>query len=171
MNIIMYPVIIKYEYIFMGFFMKKRLLILKQLDRQLDAWRHVSSNFKEGWIRKIRKSLGMTTKQLARRVGVNRSRVVKIEQAELEGALTVRTLQEVANALNCKLIYALVPNEPLSQMIDKQAREVAKKRLGRVAHSMLLEDQSVEINAQQEQLKELINELLSGSLKNLWDDE
>jgi ribosome-binding protein aMBF1 (putative translation factor) len=69
--------------------MKKQLLVLKQLDRQLDAWRQLRESApKEGWVRTVRKALGMTTKQLAKRLKVNRSRVVKIEQAETDGALT-----------------------------------------------------------------------------------
>jgi predicted DNA-binding mobile mystery protein A len=151
--------------------MKKQILILKQLDRKFEAWRHHPEAPGEGWVRLIRKAIGMTTGQLAKRLGVNRSRVVKIEQAEPDGSLSVRTLQEVADALNCKLVYALVPKEPLREMIEKQAKKIAAKRLGRVAHSMLLEEQSVEAKAQQEQLQELINELLAGSFKHLWDEE
>lgn len=48
---------------------------------------------------------------------------------------------------------------------------MTSKRLNRVAHAMLLENQSVEATSQQEQLKELITELLSGPIKNLWNDE
>src|ERR1700744_1157145 len=134
--------------------MKKQILILKQLDRQFEVWRHHPEAPREGWVRLIRKAIGMTTAQLATRLGFNRSRVVKIEQAEPNGSLSVRTLQEVAAALNCNLVYALVPKEPLREMIEKQAKKIAAKRLGRVAHSMLLEDQSVEAKAQQEQLQE-----------------
>lgn len=151
--------------------MNKHFLILKQLDRQFDVWRRLPDMPREGWIRLIRKAIGMTTKQLARRLDVNRSRVVKIEQSEPEGALTLRTLQEVAEALNCKLVCALVPKEPLQEMIEKQAKKIASKRLRRVSHSMLLEDQSVEAKAGQEQLQEIIRALLSGSFKNLWDEE
>lgn len=151
--------------------MKKQYLALKQLDRQLEIWRELPAAPKEGWIRLVRKTIGMTTQQLAKRLGVNRSREVKIEQAEPEGSLTIRTIREVANALDCKFVYALVPKEPLRNMVENQAKRVASKRLRRVAHSMLLEEQSVEIKAQQEQLEELVKELLSGSFKNLWDDE
>jgi predicted DNA-binding mobile mystery protein A len=153
--------------------MKKQHLAMKQLDRQLTAWVQARDSVKpkEGWIRTIRKTIGMTAKQLAKRLNVNRSRVVKIEQAEPQGALTMRTLQEVAEALNCKLVYALVPQISLRELIERQARKIAAKRLNRVSHSMLLEEQSVGSVAQQEQLIELINELLSGSFKNLWDEE
>lgn len=153
--------------------MKKQLLAIQQLDRQLTAWNQERDWFKprEGWVRTIRKTLGMTAKQLAKRLNVNRSRVVKVEHAELEGALTIRTLQEVAEALNCKLVYALIPQTSLRELIEQQARKIAEKRINRVAHSMLLEKQSVGSAAEQEQLAELINELLSGSFKNLWDEE
>lgn len=151
--------------------MKKRFLILKQLDRQFDMWRRLQDEPREGWIRLIRKAIGMTTKQLAKRLNVNRSRVVKIEQSEPEHSLTLKTLHETAEALNCKLVYALVPKEPLQDMLEKQAKKIASKRLHRVSHSMLLEDQSVEPIVEQEQLQQLIKILLSGSFKHLWDDE
>jgi predicted DNA-binding mobile mystery protein A len=84
----------------------------------------------------------------------------------------LHTLEDVATALNCKLVYALVPLEGgLLALVEKQAQKIAKQRLNQISHSMMLEKQSVETSLQQEQLKELINELLSGSLKYLWKEK
>ena len=70
----------------------------------------------------------MTLPQFARRLGVTRSRVIKIQQAELTGSLTIRTLKETANALNCDLVYTLVPKRSLHTLLRSQAEKAAKLR-------------------------------------------
>lgn len=151
--------------------MKKPWLTIKQLDRQLSAWQQAKAGFRPraGWIRILRKALGMTTAQLAKRLGVDRSRVIKVEQAEQEGAITLHTLQEVAAALQCEFVYALVPKTSLEETLTQRARQIAQRRIAAVAHSMLLEDQVLAAQSQQEQLEELVKELLAGSLKHLWE--
>lgn len=79
-------------------------------------------------------------------------------------------MKETANALNCDLVYALVPRKPLETLVREQAEKIARQKLQRVSHSMALEAQAVAKSQQQEQLEELINTLLSGSLKQLWDE-
>src|SRR5688572_16631363 len=66
-----------------------------------------------GWIRAIREALGMTTAQLATRLGVRQPSVVAIEQSEERGSIELATLRRAAEALNCSLVYALVPKQPL----------------------------------------------------------
>lgn len=153
--------------------MKPGKLMLKQLDRQLGVWSQVKDFFqpRRGWVNCMRKALGMTMPQLAKRLGVVRSRIIKIQQAELSGSLTIHTLREVANVLNCDLVYAFVPRKPLPTLLRQQAEKIAKQRLGRVSHSMALENQAVTPQYQQEQLEEMINSLLSGAPKYLWEDE
>jgi predicted DNA-binding mobile mystery protein A len=153
--------------------MKTRQLMIKQMDRQLEYWRQTKNFFqpKQGWTRTLRKTLGMTTAQLANRLGVARSRVIKIEQAEQEDALTLRTLRETAAALNCDLVYAFVPKFPLQILLKQQAEKNIKHQLPSIAHSMLLEDQSVGGTEQRDQIEILVNELLSGSLKRLWNEK
>ena len=153
--------------------MKKQQLILKQLERRLKAWQlaRQSGVPKIGWVRLIRKGLGITTAQLAKRLNVHRSRVIRIEQAELGGAITLHTLKGIAEVLDCDLVYALVPREPLGVILQNQARKIALKKVQKVAHSMALEDQSVGQKYQEEQVKKLTEELLSGATRHLWNEE
>lgn len=154
--------------------MNRRQLILKQLERQLELWRQVGKPLfqpKIGWIKTIRQGLGMTANQLAKRLSVHRTRVVKIERAELEGALTLRTLREAAESLNCDLIYGFVPKESIQETLQKQAEKVARQRIKGVAHSMALEDQSVTQRFQEEQIKELAKELLLHAHRHLWEEK
>ena len=74
-----------------------------------------------GWLRAIRDALGLTTKQLARRLGVSQPRVVALEKGEIEETVTLASLRRAAEALDCRLIYALVPDRPLVDTLRERA--------------------------------------------------
>jgi predicted DNA-binding mobile mystery protein A len=96
-----------------------------------------------GWIKAVREALGMTTGQLAQRLGVRQPSVVAAEQSEAKGTIELATLRRVAEALDCTLVYALVPNKPLEAAVRDRARVFLRDRQASVEHSMLLEDQRV----------------------------
>lgn len=152
--------------------MKDSLITLKQLDRQLLLLKKQGAHLvpKQGWVRTLRKALGMTIKQLAKRLGVDPSRVVKIETSETEGAITLRTLQSVADAFDCTLVYSFIPKTSFEEMVKGQAKKVAGDQIKRIAHTMDLEAQSVEKNWLEEQEKDLTEELLRKSWKHLWEE-
>jgi len=152
--------------------MKNYILRSKQLDRQLAEWQKLNSaRPSKGWIHTIRTALGMTAKQLAKRIGVHRTRIVQLERAELDDAVTLRSLRAAAKELDCELVYALIPQKLLQTTLEQKAREVARRRVQAVAHSMLLEDQTVDPEQLNEQVEELAKKLLDGSLKHLWDEK
>src|SRR5438045_3983720 len=66
-----------------------------------------------GWIKAVREALGMTTGQLARKLEISQPSVSAMESSELKGTIELATLRRVADALDCKLVYVLVPNKPL----------------------------------------------------------
>ena len=75
-----------------------------------------------GWIKAIRTALGMSTAQLAKRLRVKQPSVVALEQSETKGTMELATLRRVAAALDCTLVYALVPNKPLEATVRDRAR-------------------------------------------------
>jgi predicted DNA-binding mobile mystery protein A len=111
-----------------------------------------------GWIKAVREALGMTTAQLAKRLGVKQPSVVAIEQSEAKGTIELSTLRRVAEALDCTLVYALVPNKPLEAAVRDRARAFVRRRRGPVEHSMLLEDQKVEGKDSEARLDEIVRE-------------
>jgi predicted DNA-binding mobile mystery protein A len=131
---------------------------------------HLDERFKElgpvtrysppvrGWIKAVREALGMTTAQLAKRLGMKQPSVVAIEQSEAKGTIEVATLRRVAESLDCTLVYALVPNKPLETTIRDRAREFARRRRDPVEHSMLLEDQKVKGKDAEARLDEIVRE-------------
>jgi predicted DNA-binding mobile mystery protein A len=145
----------------------------RQLDKRLSLLQNaeVFARPQRGWLKAIREALGMTTAQMARRLGVAQSRAVTIEQAEASGTITLNSLVKAAQALDCRLVYVLVPKKPLETLVEDRAQALAKKRLKATAHSMALEDQSVASDDEREQLKALTRKLLEQAGSQLWDEE
>jgi predicted DNA-binding mobile mystery protein A len=83
---------------------------------------------------------------------------VAIEQSEAKGTIELTTLRRVAEALDCTLVYALIPNKPLEATVRDRARLFARRRRGPVEHSMLLEDQAVTAKNAEKSLDEIVRE-------------
>lgn len=99
-----------------------------------------------GWVRAVRDALGMSTRDLAARMGVaSSSWVSELERNEAAGTVTLATLERAAAALGCRLEYVLVPVEPLEEVVRTRARDVARRELSDVEHTMALEAQPVDL--------------------------
>jgi predicted DNA-binding mobile mystery protein A len=125
----------------------------------------------KGWLRAIRDALGMTTGQYARRLGVSQPRIIELEKSEQNGNLTLNTLQRAAEALGCRLIYVLVPERPLEEIVTKRAEVVAERQSQAVEQTMRLEDQAVKDKKAARALRRQMVEELLHHPKRLWDDE
>ena len=145
---------------------------IRQLDRRFAAVRPllVAARPPKGWVRAIRNALGMTTQQLARRIGVSQSRIPELEQAEVSGNITLKSLERAAEALGCRVVYALVPERPLAETLRAQAEGIANRQLAAVAHSMQLEDQAVQDKAVRKEQRDRLIEQLMLRPARLWDD-
>jgi predicted DNA-binding mobile mystery protein A len=144
----------------------------RQLDKRLNTLRNTSfARPPRGWTKAIREALGMTTAQLARRIGVSQSRTVDIEKAEATGAITLGSLERAAHALECELVYALVPRKPLEDMVVESATAIAMDSITATRHTMALEDQSVSAEDEREQVSQLARRLAEKSGSNLWNDQ
>lgn len=144
----------------------------RQLDKRLSALRNTDAFVRppRGWLKAIRDALGMTTTQLAQRLGVAQSRVIAIEQAETKGTITLNSLEKAAQALDCRLVYVLAPRHSLEETIQRRALQAAKRGLESAGHSMALEAQGVEEADENEQLKRLVNQLIEKGGSKLWEE-
>ena len=109
----------------------------------------------------------MTAEQLGKRLGVKQPSIVALEQSEAKGTIELATLRRVAQALDCTLVYALVPRQSLEQTVRERARRFALRRLAPIAHSMALEDQKVERKESEAMLDELMRET---NPHRFWDE-
>lgn len=69
----------------------------------------------------MRDALGMSSYQLAKRAGFSQTRVRQLEAEEVAGWIRLANLRRAAEAMNCRLVYALVPIEPLDDIVFRQA--------------------------------------------------
>ena len=151
---------------------KDRATARRQLDKRLINIKDIDTHRPpRGWIKAIREALGLTTAQLGRKLGVSQPRIVKIEKSEANGSITLDSLERAAQALDCRVVYALVPRESLGNIIEKRAHQKAKKRLESTSHTMALEAQRPEPDDENEQLKRLANDLIQKGGSSLWEDE
>ena len=152
---------------------EERAIARKNLDKRLNSLRNSEGILRppKGWVRAIREALGMTTVQLGKRIGVTQSRAFAIEKAEVSGRITLESLERAAHALDCRLVYALIPREPLEILAEERALQRARNQLKSTSHSMALEDQRVNPEDEEFQIKALAQRLLEKSGSTLWEDE
>jgi predicted DNA-binding mobile mystery protein A len=134
---------------------------------------------RNGWIAALREAVDMTVRQLAARLGVSPSSIIRLEQRERDDTISLAALRRAADALDCDLVYAVVPRraaafEPTDNLLDKlieaRAREVAAAELSRIAHTMALEDQAVNAADLQAQITERAA-ALAETPRRLWEPE
>ena len=146
---------------------------IRHLDQRFASLRPLAKSPRpsKGWLRAIRNALGMTSAQLARRLGVSQPRIVELEQSEVSGTVTLNTLQRAAEALGCRLVYVLVPEKPLAETVRDRAELLAQRRLSDVEHTMLLENQTVRSKTASRELRERLIEELYRRPARLWDEK
>lgn len=150
----------------------KKQLIIEQLTETLDKFNSIKNIPvpKSGWIRAIRKSLGMTITQLAKRLKVSTERISYLEKNEASGSVTINSMRKVANQLDCIFVYGIVPRENLKQIITKRAESVAKKIINNSSHTMILEKQNLPENEEKNMYNSKVKELINSLPKYLWED-
>jgi predicted DNA-binding mobile mystery protein A len=120
-----------------------------------------------GWVKAIREALGMTTAQLARRMGVKQPSIVALEKSEVQGSIQLATLRRVAEAMDCTVVYALVPRHPLEGVVRERARLFARRSRAPIEHSMTLEDQQVRRKDAERMIDAIVRETPPS---RLWDE-
>lgn len=141
----------------------------KRLDERLHELQPVD-RFRtppKGWIRALRDALGMTGAQLGTRLGVRPQTIEAIEKSEAAGRIQLDTLRRAAEAMDCTLVYALVPNSSLEAAVEARARKIATRELQRVAHTMRLEAQGTDHPDFESRIQAYIRDRLSE--RDLWN--
>jgi hypothetical protein len=76
-------------------------------------------------------------------------------------------LERAALALNCQVRYVFVPNEPLEEMVQRQARLRAQAEVDAVSHTMAREDQVPEPGVLDALVKEMAERFVDE--RHLWE--
>lgn len=112
----------------------------------------------------------MSAEHLSNRLGISKQALLSIEANEVRRTVSLGSLDKVAHALGCTVVYAIVPPRPLEDTVEERARAVARRRLARVGHSMALEGQQPPPDLDDLQIEELAQEIKSKLGRALWDD-
>jgi predicted DNA-binding mobile mystery protein A len=142
----------------------------QRLDERLSALKpeHRFDPPPKGWIRAIRDAVGMSGVQLASRLGVRPQTVEAIEKSEVAGSVQFNTLRRAAEALDCTVVYALVPNTSLEDAVRQRARKIAIRDLQRVSHTMKLEAQATIDTGMEARIEAYIRDAIKD--RDLWDE-
>lgn len=145
-------------------------LRLSQVERAIEPFNTIKNATVPpgGWLRAIRESLGRSLKAQAEIAGISSGTLTKSERSEAEDRISLAQLRKLAAALDCELVYGLVPKKPLHEVIQDRAELMAKQEILGVAHSMSLEDQRPSDAFIERQIDERRRELLDGSWARLW---
>ncbi len=150
----------------------KKTLILNQLDAKIKKLNteSIAELPSIGWIKATRMALGMSQEQLGKKLQITRQSVQELEKREKEGTITLKTLKEVAKAMDIQLVYGFIPNQgSLEALIEKKANELATRIVMRTSNSMKLEDQQNSDKRLQKAIKERTRMLVNEMPKILWD--
>lgn len=124
---------------------------------------------RSGWVRAIREALGMTQAQLSARLNISRQSVQDLERAEVERRITLDSLDRLAQAMDCRVVYSLVPEHgSLDDVRTRRAQTLAKALLKQTDHTMKLEAQGLSENELERQRKTLADTLLRDKPSKLW---
>lgn len=126
---------------------------------------------KEGWLRTVRTALGMSGTQLAKKLGVTKARVSKAEQDEPHGSVTLKTMQTMAEAMDCKFVYAIVPKQNVENVIKERAIEKARTRVKTASTHMALEAQSLSKEQLEYEIERIAAQMVDKMPSDFWNDE
>jgi predicted DNA-binding mobile mystery protein A len=123
-----------------------------------------------GWIKAIRTAIGMSMQQLGNKLNVSKQGVMDIEKREKDGSITIKSLREIARAMDMQLVYGFVPNDgSLDALIEKRATELATQIVMRTANTMKLEDQANSKKRIEAAIRERAAAIKNEMPKILWD--
>ncbi len=124
-------------------------LLISDLDSQLPALtaaRNRAGRPARGSLRAVRQALGLAQKAVAQKAGVSPQAYAQFEGGEQGGTLSLGNLQRAAEAMDCELVYFLVPRAGRAQSFGELATQLDPGfvHLQASEHSMALEGQAVD---------------------------
>lgn len=145
---------------------------IRQYARQLDGTAQQLAGLskpKDGWIATMRKALGMSAPELARRTGVTKPAIYQAERKERVGGISLQHMEKLAEAMGGQFVYAIVPVDSVKDVLTSQARKTAEQTVKRASAHMALEKQSLTSKQIEEEIERLAKELLRDRPNDFWE--
>lgn len=144
------------------------------IEKKINPWKKLRTERRppRGWLKAVRGALGINTRQLAKRCGVQHSSILRVEENETQDKISIESLKKLASAMNCQLVYAIVPKtgyNSLEEIVNHQTQLLAHKLMKQVDHTMRLEAQGTSSKEIQSQTRKLANELKDKMDPRIWE--
>ncbi|TRW48900.1 mobile mystery protein A [Aliidiomarina halalkaliphila] len=124
----------------------------------------------EGWLSVMRKALGMSGAQVAKRVGVSRNAIYQAERNERDGAITINQMQKLAEAMGGRFVYAIIPEHGhVEDVVRSQAHRAAELLVQRANAHMALEQQSLSQSQTKRRIDALTEDLIREMPADFWE--
>ncbi len=152
--------------------MSKKSIVIEQFDKKIATFVSLQKVAPptSGWVNAIRKALGMTLQQLAKRLNITKQGVQDLERRERDGGITIKTLREVAKSLDMQLVYGFIPSDgSLEKLIERKALELAKEIVMRTSQTMKLENQENSTERINKAIQQRATSFKNDIPKMLWD--
>ena len=123
-----------------------RALRLKQLAESLKPFERARAVLRprRGWLRAVREATGLSLSQVGRAIKATPQLVASLEKSEERSRITLHSLEMAAEAMGCKLVYAIIPKfGTIVDLADERNRRDAERDIRAVEHTMALENQAV----------------------------
>ena len=146
-------------------------LTVLDVEAKLTPWRSLRTQTQPpgGWLKAVRQALGMKTQQAAKRAGLSEQDVVRIETQARDNSVQLAELQRLAAALDCEVVWGLVPRQRLNEAVRNQARRVAEKRINNMVEMMAAHGHPVAAHEVIRYIDEFSEILLTELPHTLWD--
>jgi predicted DNA-binding mobile mystery protein A len=149
---------------------KMQAVAQRELDRELRPFLTARRVHRPsgGWLRAVRKALGLSATAMAKDMRVSPSAIFQMERAEWKDKISLRRLEDAARAMSCKVVYAVVPYQgnfesQATENVKRQAwqQKAARKRkrrlpLAMAAVSKTMEQGQVGSDAGKQRIRKLV---------------
>ena len=88
----------------------------------------------EGWLRASRLTLGQSQAQVAGKIGIKRQAYANFETGEVRSTISLATLRRAAGAMDCDLVYYLVPKSSVTPTPPTKATKSKPPRKSAAEH-------------------------------------
>ena len=124
-----------------------RAIILDGLEARaqpLVAARSAAAVPMRGWLRAVREAIGLTQGEVASKAGIKRQSYAQFEASEGRGSISMASLRRAAEAMDCDLVYYVVPREAVARTYAGLAHvhDPTVRHLDATEHSMKLRGQA-----------------------------
>ena len=149
----------------------QKKIVIEQLDRKLKPFYEIKNIAipERGWVYTIRTALNMTLQQLGHKLKISIQGVKDIEKRELSGSISIKSLKEVAKALDMQFVYGFVSNHhSIDKFIALKARELAEKM---VLKNSIAADENKELSEEEmlQDIEDFARKIKREIPKSLWD--